>query len=579
MESGGAASATITRARKTGHRERYSPAVLTLIALLTAMMAPPIFHLIQTSLHTTNYDGSFGDLTFQYYVEVFTNPRFLHYLVNTTIFALGSAAVAIVLGVAQAWIVERTNTPLRQYVFLVAIMSLGIPNVLYTVSWLLILGKAGPFNALLKLMTGSTEAVFNVYSMLGMILVEGLGWAPLAFLLISSVFRTADASFEEASMMSGANIGQTFRNVTLPLAMPAVLALALLIVIRAFEAFEIPAMVGMPGKVFVLATDIFDSVHRTTPPNFGQAGAFAVGLLVIVTVLLWLYGRLSRNAERYQTITGKGYRPRVVDIGGMRYLASAVLVLLFILIIVLPVAILVWASIMPFYQQVGLAAAKTATIKNFLNVANSGSLRGSIVNTLILGVVTATLTTALTAVCAWFVVRRYRGGWILDQLAMTPLIFPAIVLGIALLRVYLNLPFAFYGTLASVIFASMIRYLPYGMRYSHAGILHIHAELEEASSLSGARKAATFLRIVVPLIGPTLVTCWLFIFLLAVKAVSLPILLVGPRSQVVAVTLFDMWQGGQITVLAAMGMAWMVFMTLISAIYYVVAKRYGLNVR
>jgi iron(III) transport system permease protein len=560
-------------------RRHYSPAVILLIVLLVAMIAPPIYHLIQTSLHTTNPDGSFGELTLQYYEDVFTGPRFIKNLINTTIFALASAAFAILLGVGQAWIVERTNTPLRQYVFLVAIMSLGIPNVLYTVSWLLLLGKAGPVNTFLKYITGSADPIIDVYTMTGMILIEGFGWTPLAFLMISSVFRTADASFEEASLMSGGNIGQTFRNITYKLALPAVLALTMLIVIRAFEGFEIPAMVGMPGKVFVLATDIFDSVHRTSPPNFGQGGAFAIGLLAIVVVMLHLYGRLSQHAERYQTITGKGYRPRPIDLGPLRYVASAVLVLFFVLIIVLPVAILIWGSLLPFYQQISANAVKLITIKNYLTVLNSESLRGSVINTMILGVATATLTTLFTAICAWFVVRRYKGGWILDQLAMAPLIFPAIVLGIALLRVFLSFPFPFYGTLASVILASLIRYLPYGMRYSYAGILQIHGELEEASSISGARKAATFVRIVIPLIAPSLITCWLFVFLLAVKAVSLPILLVGPRSQVMAVTLFDMWQNGQIVTLAAMGVTWMVFMTLIATVYYVIAKRHGLSVR
>jgi iron(III) transport system permease protein len=561
-------------------RDRPSVAVAILIVVLIALIAPPIVYLAETSLYTTNLDGTFGEFTLGYYVDVFTNPRFSLYLLNTAIFALGSAAVAIALGAAQAWIVERTNTPLRRYAFLVAIVSLGIPNVLYTVSWLLLLSKVGPINVFLKFLLGTQDQVFDVYTMTGMILVEGFSWTPLAFLMLSAVFRTADASFEEASMMSGAGIGRTLREITLKLAMPAILALALLIIIRAFEGFEIPAMIGVPGKVFVLATDIFDSVHRVSPPNFGQAGAFSVGLLVVVVVLLRLYGKLAQHAERYQTITGKGYRPRLLDLGRLRYLAAGFLVMFFLLLIALPLAILVWASAMPFYQPpTSLAPLARASWQNYLNVFNSPSLRGSIGNTLILGFATATLTTAFTALCAWFVVRRYRYGWVLDQLSMAPLIFPAIVLGIALLRVYLRMPFPFYGTLASIVLASLIRYLPYGMRYAYAGILQIHTELEEASSISGARKPATFVKIVMPLIAPSLVTCWLFLFLLAVKAVSLPILLVGPRSSVVAVTLFDMWQGGAVTVLSALGVSWMVFMTVISGIYYVIARRYGLTVR
>ena len=561
------------------NRQRYSWVVPILIVVMLVMLVPPIVHLVETSFYTTKPDGSFGDFTFRYYQDMVANPRFMRYAINTTIYAAGSAVVAIVLGVGQAWIVERTNTPFRQYVFLFSIVSLGIPNVLYTVSWLLILGKSGPVNALLMALTGSKEPVFEVYTMWGMIVIEGISWAPLAFLMLSSVFRAADASFEEASLMSGASIGKTFHNITLKLAMPAVLALTMLIVIRAFESFEIPALVGLPGNVYVLATDIYDAVNRTIPPNYGQAGAFSMGLLAIVIVMLYYYNRLSRHAERYQTITGKGYRPRLMNLGSLRYVTAGVLVLFFIVIIVLPVGILLWASFLPYHQHFSFDALQTLTTRNYVNVFNSQSLRGSVGNTVILGIGAATFTASFTALCAWFAVRRYKGAWLLDQLATAPLIFPAIVLGVAMLQVYLQLPFPFYGTLISIIFACAIRYLPYGMRYAYAGILQIHTELEEASSISGARQLATFLRIVVPLVAPALMTCWLFVFLLAVKAVSLPILLVGPDSQIVAVTLFDMWQNGQITELAAMGVSWMAFMTVISTVFYVVARRYGLTVQ
>ena len=555
-----------------------SPLVVCLIVLLLAIMVPPLIYLVQVSFYKTNFDGSFGDPTVQYYTRLVTNPRFFNNFLNTCIYAIGSATIAIIIGVLQAWIVERTNTPLRQYMFLVAILSLGIPQVLYTISWLLILGKSGPVNDLFRTFMGTNEVYLNVYSMWGMILVEGFTWGPLSFLLLSSVFRSADASFEEASMMSGAGISQTFRNITVKLAMPAILALIMLIVIRAFEAFEIPALVGMPGRVRVLTTDIYEAVHISMPANYGQAGAFSVILLFLVVVLLHWYNRLSRYAERFQTITGKGFRPRLMNLGKFRYVTAAILVMFFILLIVLPIGIVLLASLQPFYERVSWEAFTNITFRNYMQVFRAASFRESILNTLILGMVTATLVCTLTALFAWLAVRRFRGAWVLDQLATAPLIFPAIVMGVAFMQVYLNLPFPFYGTLLSVIFASMVRYLPYGMRYSYAGVLQIHDELEEASSVSGARQVSTFFRIVLPLIAPALMTCWLFVFLLSVRAVSMAILLVGPNSQIVAVSLFDLWQNGQTSELAAMGFTWMIFMTGVSALFYAVARRYGLTV-
>ncbi len=555
-----------------------SPIVVVLASILLVLIMPAVIFLFQSSLHETQFDGSFGAFTFQYYVDLITNDQFLNNLTNATIYAVGSAAVAISIGVLLAWIVERTNTPGGSWVLIISIISLGIPSVLYTISFLMLLGKVGPVNEILMWITGAEDPLLDVYSLWGMIIIEGIEFAPLSYLLLSSVFRSNDASFEEASMMSGAGILQTFRNITFRLAQPAILALLILIFIRAFESFETPALVGLPGNVSVITTDIYESIDEV-PANYGQAGAFSVVLLFIVGGLLIWYNRLSRNAEKYQTITGKGFRPRVMDLGKWRWLTGAILALLFMIIIGFPIGIVLWVSMVPYYDGVSLEALKLFTFDNYRTVFNSRSFHDSIGNTVIMGAAAASIVAPFTALCAWLTVRRYKGAWILDQLATSPLIFPAIVMGVAFLQVFLNMPFGLYGTLLSIILASMVRYLPYGMRYSYAGILQIHTELEEASSMSGARQTTTFLRIVMPLVAPAMVTCWLFVFLVSVKAVSIPILLAGPKSQVVAITLFDMWENGITNELAAMGATWTGFMTIISLIFYMLAKRYGLSVR
>src|SRR6476660_5009733 len=173
-----------------------------LIAILVLLIVPALYFLLKTSLYTTNADGSFGDFTLEYYVDLFSSPRFLNHFLNSAIFAGGSAVLAIALGAAQAWIVERTDTPLRHAVFLIAVVSLSIPHVLYTVAWLLILAKAGPVNQVLMALLDFDTPLFSVNSMWGMILIEGMIWTPLGFLLLSSVFRLSDAAFEEAALVS-----------------------------------------------------------------------------------------------------------------------------------------------------------------------------------------------------------------------------------------------------------------------------------------------------------------------------------------------------------------------------------------
>jgi iron(III) transport system permease protein len=556
----------------------YSPLVLILAAILIVLILPAVIYLFQASLHETEFNGAFGAFTFQYYIDLVASDRFLTNLINASIYAVGSAVVAIGVGVTLAWIVERTNTPCRRWVLVISIVSLGIPSVLYTISFLMLLGKVGPANQILMWITGLEDPLINIYSLTGMIVIEGIEFAPLAYLLLSSVFRSNDASFEEASMMSGAGIGRTFRSITLRLAMPGIAALMILIFIRAFESFETPALVGLPGNVSVLTTDIFESIQEL-PANYGQAGAFSVMLLVIVVVLLFWYNRLSRHAERFQTITGKGFRPRVMDLGKWRWATLAILVVLFMIIMGFPIGIVLWVSMVPYYDGVSVEALQRFSFDNYRTILNGGAFQNTITNTLIMGSTAASIVAPFTALCAWLAVRRYKGAWMLDQLATAPLIFPAIVMGVAFLQLTLNMPFGLYGTLLSIIVASMVRYMPYGMRYAYAGILQIHTELEEASSMSGARQSTTFLRVVMPLVAPAMVTCWLFVFLVSVKAVSIPILLAGPKSQVVAIALFDMWENGITNELAAMGMIWTGFMTVVSVGFYLLAKRYGLSIR
>ncbi len=551
-----------------------SPLVALLVAILLILILPPTLFLIQTSLHVTQPDGSFGAFTLQYYRQLFTSPYLATSLRNTVIFAVGSAVVAIGLGVMAALIVERTNAPGRGYAFLAAILSLGVPHVLYVVAWLLLLGRAGPVNALI----GRLGGMIDVYSMWGMIVIEGVGFAPLTFLLMSAVLRSTDASFEEAAMMSGAGPFRTFRSITLRLGLPGILALLLLIFIRAFESFEVPALVGLAGNVSVLTTDIYQSAKNSSTPSYGESGAYSVCLLVFVVLLLIWHHRLSAHARRFQTITGKGYRPRVIDLGGLRWVAALMLLMAFMLVTLLPVGMLVFTSLQPFYEGLTSESFSRFTLDNYATILAPGSFRDSVANTLVLGIGTACAVVRLTALCAWLAVRRRAGAWLLDQIATAPLIFPAIVMSVAFLQVFVNLPLPLYGTLISVIIASTVRFLPYGMRYAYAGVLQIQEDLEDAAKTAGAAPRAVFGRVVLPLISAALVSCWLFVFLLAVQNVALPLMLVGPGTEVVAVTLFDLWQNGQVTELAAMGVLWVALMLVVSSCFHFTATRFQLGI-
>jgi iron(III) transport system permease protein len=483
-----------------------------------------------------------------------------------------------VIGAIQAWLAERTDAFLRQILYVSSIVSLGIPYVLYIVAWILFLGKAGPVNAFLQQTFGGTEPYINIYSLGGMIFVEGMLWSPLAFLLLSPVFRNSDASFEEAASICGAGLFSTLRHVTLGMSRPALLALGLLVLIKASESFEVPALVGLPGSARVLTSTIYQRLTLDMPPDVGSASAFGVLLLVVMAILLQVYSRVAAQTHRYQTVTGKGFRPRVIRLGRWRYAAGALIVSMPFIVVVIPLATILWAALLPYYQPFSTKALPLLGFGNFVQVLNSPSFRAAILNSLVLGAAAATLVTALSAVAGWCVARRQAGSRLLDGLAALPLVFPAIVLGLAFLEIFVHAGSRIYGSLLSLVVVSVVAYVPYGLRYAQLGVIQIHPELEEAAAIAGARQARTFVRVVLPLLTPALISCWLFVFLLAVRAVSLMLLLAGPDSQVVALTLFDFWNNGQVGELAALGCIWTAIMTVFCVAFLVVARRYQLPI-
>jgi len=557
---------------------RYTPKVTILVVLLCLGIIPPFLFLAYASLHQFDPTGAFGPATLAHFIGIFTSRAFIPTLLATAIYSLGAALVALVIGTVQAWLAERTDAPLRGILYVASAISLGIPYVLYIVSWLLFLGKAGPVNNMLRSLLGSAGPYIDVYSLGGMVFVEGMLWSPFAFLLLSSVFRNADAAYEEAATMCGAGLPATLRHVTFAMARPALLALALLVFIKASESFEVPALVGLPGAARVLTSTIYLRLTLDMPPDIGSASAFGVLLLIIMAILLQAYSRIYAEGHRYRSITGKGYRPRVVRLGRWRYPAGILIGLIPLIVVVIPLATILWAALLPFYQPFSLQAVPRLGFDNFVQVLRSPSFQGAIINSLVLGAATATLVTALSAVAGWCVARRVPGSRLIDNLATLPLVFPAIVLGLAFLEIFVHAGPLLYGSLLSLVLVSTVAYVPYGLRYAQLGVMQIHPELEEAADISGAGHVATFVKVVVPLLVPAIVSCWLFVFLLAVRAMSMVLLLVGPDSQVVAVALFDLWNNGQIGELAALGCVWTAIMTAFSVAFFAVARRYQMPI-
>lgn len=566
----------VARSRRVLWREKASFSIVCGL-LLAALVLPPLILLLQGSLTLTAPNGA-THYALSNFSKILTRRAFAESAANSFSFAFGSSVLALAIGGVTAWLVERTNTPWKALAYLTTIVSLGTPYVLYTGAWLLLLENSGPVNAAWGALTGSSHRLIDVYGMSGMVFIEGLLWSPLVFLLLGSTLRNFNPELEEAACMSGAGTAQTLRRVTLRLSLPGILAVSLLVFIRALESFEVPELVGSPGRVHVLATDIYNTMNVTMPPDLGGASALSVLLLVVVSVLLFFYGRLTRSAEKFATITGRNFRPNHLDLGPWRFLGAAVLVLNFILLLVLPTLILIWASLLPFYVPFSIPEVTHASLANYHRVLHSSRYVALLGNTLIVAAATATAVMAIAAMTAWLTVRKAPGSRILDQLATMPLVFPGIVLGVGVMQVFLAVPIGIYGTIWIIAWAFVINYMPYGVRYSFAGMLQVHRELEEASAVSGASPFTGLRRIVMPLLAPSMIAGWLFVFLLATRVLALPVLLSGPSSQTMAVAMFDLWGNGQGPELAALGLLWSLMMAVVALVFYFASRRSGAGV-
>ena len=552
--------------------------VLIIVSVITGyLVLPPLYSVIQTSLFTTKLTGELDEFTLRYYQELFRELQVLGPFLNTVYFSIGSALFATIIGGVVAWVVTRTDTPLRGLGYFTAFASFGTPFILYTIGWLLLLGKAGPVNYWLRTLLNQSGPVLNVYSLWGMILVESFLWSPFVFLMLAASFRSMDPSLEEASAACGARLWQTLRRVSLRLMLPAFFSVILLIFIRSFESFEIPALVGLPGDIRVLTTSIYLDSQRM-PPTYGRAGAFSVLLMLVVAATLYLYFRVTREGDKFHTVTGKGYRPTVIQLGGWRYLTAALLLLYSFVLLVLPFLIVLWASLLPFYMQPSLEAFSLFTLKNFVTAIHFPKITDSIKNSILLGLGSASVVMLLTTFASWLLVRtKLRGRWLLDLLTTLPLLFPGIVMGLAIMRFYLIVPIPIYGTLWILLVAFITRYIPYGIRYTHSGLLQLHRELEEAAYTSGASWSNAMRRITLPLLTPSFLGGWVFVFLLSAKELSMSILLAGPQTPVVSVAIFELWENGQVGELAAFGVIWTVILVSVAIIYYLIARRYGIQ--
>lgn len=553
--------------------------IIGLCLLVVAVLAlVPFSFMIWQSFHTPETSSTPSTLTLGNYVTAYTNPETVAIFWNSVKFALGGSALAFVIGTALAWMNERTNTPMRRLFFALSIVPLIIPSILFTISWIMLASpKIGLLNMAAQSLFGLDQPPFNIYSMWGMIWVDGLHYSPMAFLLMSSAFRAMDPSLEESAVMSGSSVLSTLYRITLKLVFPAILATVLTLFVRAIESFEVPALLGLPAGIQVFTSAIYQAIHQY-PSQIGLAAAYSVILLVLTTGGIYVQARISASGNKYATMTGKGFRPRTIDLGGWRYFTMGIFIVYFLLIVVLPFLVLLWSSLQKFYAPPSMAALQNVTLDGYRYILGSDTIRKAALNSLWMSIATATIVMLLASVVCWIVVKtKIPGRWLLDNIASLPMVFPGLVLGVSIMIFYLTFDIGIYGTFWIILLAYITRFLPYGLRYSTTSMIQIHKDLEESAGMSGASWFTVFRRIILPLLKPGLIAGWIYVMIVSIRELSTSILLYSPGNEVISIVIWELWENGQYVELSALSVLFIFMLLILVGIAQAAGKRFGVK--
>jgi iron(III) transport system permease protein len=552
-----------------------------LVVVLIYQVLLPFLLIIWTSLKVAHPgDPEFLELSFTTanYFRAFAIREFWEASLNTFYFASVSTLFSFVLGTFLAWTVVRTNTPLAQLIGMITLGRIIIPGVIITISWILLASPSiGILNYFITEITG-VRRFLNIYSFWGMVWVQSLEMAPLAYLLMSAAFQSTDPRLEEASAIAGAGAWSTFYRVSLPLILPATAASALLLFIQTVESFEVPLLLGGRARVPVYTTEVYFNTART-PTDWGLASTYSMMLLVLSMALLFVYFRLVRHTERYQTITGKDFKPRRIDLGAWRYLTCGLSVLLVFLITGLPFIMMLYASLMPRFQPPTLEAFRDVTLVNYRNLlADWNYSVRPLWNSTLLGVGSASVVMLLVAAISYFVNKsRVRGRKILDFLGFAPIALPSVVLGTAFLWFYLLVPLPVIGSLSIIGLAYLTRYMPYALRFVSTSMVQIHTELEEAAAVAGGTWWKNLYRIYLPLLRPGLMAGWFWVMVHAYRELTIALMLARSRNRTAAVIIFDLWSNGSFPQLSAFGVLMFVILIVLVSVGQIVGKRFGVQ--
>ena len=518
--------------------------IVILIVIVGFLVLTPLFLMILNSFQTAR-PGQPIVWGIDGWITAFTTPGIVKAMTNTVTLALTRQAIALLIGAFFAWLIARTDIPMKGTLEFFFWLSFFLPALPETMGWILLLDpKYGLMNQGLMSLGVIGQPLFNIYSFWGIVWAHMGGTVSVKVMLLAPAFRNLDAVLEEASKISGASGARTFFRIVIPVMMPAILVTTILGLIRSLEAFEIELLLGTPIGLQVYSTKIHELV-TWEPPQFAPAMALSTVFLGALLLMVALQ-RKYIGKRSYETITGRGFSIRPTPLGKWRYPAFVLVLFFAVFITLVPTTLLVLGTFMKLFGFFHIA--DPWTLENWRTTLGDPILLRSLWNTLAIGFGSGLVGVFFYSLIAYVVVKtRHSGRGLLDFLSWLPWSVPGILLGVALLWTFLQtkifLPI--YGTIYILMIAMVIKSMPFGAQMIKSVLIQLGTDLEEASKVCGATWFDTFRRVILPLIMPAMITVALVGFISAARDISTVVLLGSGKSRTLSLLMLDFAAGAE----------------------------------
>ena len=535
-----------------------------LLAILAFLVVYPVLMLLLGTLTDSNpVTDSYANMhvSLGNFLAVLGNQNVHGILADTLLACAGGTVFAVIVGLAFAWIVVRTNTPWKGLIAAAGMLPLFVPPLVAGVAWA-ILGspKTGLINTILARI--GVDWRVNLYSMGGIIFVFGMYYAPYVYMFTASALRNMDPSLEEAAEISGASALRTMLTITFPLILPAIISGMLLSFVVMLGIYGIPAVLGAPANISVLTTYIF-ALTSWSPPRYATAAAVAMILMVVTGLLVWLQQKVL-SGRSFTTVAGKAFRPRSLNLGPWRFFTLGLAIVYLFVVVILPTIALLIAAFRKFLfirDLTSLFDAKQYSWLHFERLFSNPATINSIINTMQVAVITAVIGGVLAFAIGYTVARSNAPlRRTIDLISTAPVAIPGLVIGVAYLWAWIGLPGGFYGTIWILALAFVARFLPDTVKALSTSLMQIHRELEEAAWICGRGTLSTIATIMLPLARPGVIAAMTLLFVLAIRELGSSLFLYSSSTMVMAVQLLGYYEGGNISVTAAFSLVQMIIL-------------------